>query len=227
MNKLKLFIISFLIIFLLYGVMAFSMGKFTVDQVNVCGDEVVRELEECDGGNLTGQSCLTLGYSAGVLGCTSECTFDESLCETDSGNGGESGDGGSDGGDTLEETIRECNDRIDNDGDGRIDFPEDLGCTNTLDDSEVDIICEQDFQIGEWGECVSEVEIRRTIDVNHCKSDYISIEERECFGVIEKKTEEFSENKPSYFIFTLIVFFVIVFTLLRREKFFKRKRKKR
>ncbi len=53
----------------------------------VCGDGVVNGTEECDGTNLDGETCLSLGFSnsSGDLGCYSkrtsrECEFDESEC---------------------------------------------------------------------------------------------------------------------------------------------------
>ncbi len=47
------------------------------------------------------------------------------------GGGGAAGAGGRGGG-------RECSDGIDNDGDGRIDFPDDPQCESASDDSEAD-----------------------------------------------------------------------------------------
>lgn len=37
--------------------------------------------EQCDGDNLSGESCDTLGYYSGSLSCNSYCNFDTSLCE--------------------------------------------------------------------------------------------------------------------------------------------------
>lgn len=50
---------------------------------------------------------------------------------------------GATGSDTIRVTVvnaPQCNDTLDNDGDGRTDFPNDPGCTSTNDDSEVDPI---------------------------------------------------------------------------------------
>lgn len=46
--------------------------------------------------------------------------------------------GNNGGGPTTPPALPECSDGIDNDGDGRIDFPNDPGCTNSEDDSEKD-----------------------------------------------------------------------------------------
>ena len=45
-----------------------------------CGDSKVRGGEECDGGNLDGQTCETLGFGGGALTCAGDCTFDTSGC---------------------------------------------------------------------------------------------------------------------------------------------------
>lgn len=47
----------------------------------ICGDGVVRwGIESCDGGDLGGQTCESLGHAPGELWCTSDCTYDFSLC---------------------------------------------------------------------------------------------------------------------------------------------------
>jgi hypothetical protein len=48
--------------------------------VNLCGDGVVDPGEECDGNDLGGNDCVSLGFSGGVLACTNGCTFDTSGC---------------------------------------------------------------------------------------------------------------------------------------------------
>lgn len=45
-----------------------------------CGDGVVDPNEECDGGDLDGQTCMSLNYSGGGLACTTSCTYDTSKC---------------------------------------------------------------------------------------------------------------------------------------------------
>ena len=49
----------------------------------VCGDGVAEGLEECDGADLGGESCTSLGYDDGTLSCLSDCTFDTFLCTGD------------------------------------------------------------------------------------------------------------------------------------------------
>ncbi len=50
----------------------------------ICGDDKVRGEEECDGSNLAGQTCQTLGFGGGTLTCAGDCTFDTSSCTGDS-----------------------------------------------------------------------------------------------------------------------------------------------
>ncbi len=54
-----------------------------VEIPDICGDGVVNGFEECDGSDLNGASCTSLGYDAGALACGDDCTFDTSDCEYD------------------------------------------------------------------------------------------------------------------------------------------------
>jgi hypothetical protein len=47
---------------------------------DACGDEAVQRGEECDGWNTNFETCSSLGFVAGRLGCTDDCTFDVSGC---------------------------------------------------------------------------------------------------------------------------------------------------
>ncbi|MBN2723718.1 MAG: scavenger receptor cysteine-rich domain-containing protein [Deltaproteobacteria bacterium] len=53
-----------------------------------CGNNVTdQESEDCDGTDLSGQTCLSLGYSGGILRCLSDCTWDTEHCTSpDCGN---------------------------------------------------------------------------------------------------------------------------------------------
>ena len=48
----------------------------------VCGDAVIEAAEQCDGENLGGESCDSLGEESGTLACDNDCTFDVSGCES-------------------------------------------------------------------------------------------------------------------------------------------------
>jgi beta-lactamase superfamily II metal-dependent hydrolase len=48
----------------------------------VCGDGSVKGGEQCDGADLNGYSCESLGYSGGTLACSVTCSFDTSGCTT-------------------------------------------------------------------------------------------------------------------------------------------------
>jgi hypothetical protein len=76
-----------------------------------CGNGVVDGeggLEECDGGDLGGQSCESLGYvGGGTLGCTDMCRFDASGCSSETcGNGIREGDESCDGQDLGGQTCQ-------------------------------------------------------------------------------------------------------------------------
>ena len=46
----------------------------------LCGDEIVQDNEQCDGSNLNGWTCESLGFSGGSLRCGPECLIDWSGC---------------------------------------------------------------------------------------------------------------------------------------------------
>ena len=56
----------------------------------VCGDGQIDGSEKCDGSNLGGQSCGSLGFSGGTLSCNNTCQFNTSGC-TKCGDGKISG----------------------------------------------------------------------------------------------------------------------------------------
>ncbi|MBN2331299.1 MAG: S8 family serine peptidase [Candidatus Aenigmarchaeota archaeon] len=54
-----------------------------------CGNGVVDDqAEECDGGDMDGETCDSLGYDYGSLGCTGSCLFDTSDCHNSGGGNG-------------------------------------------------------------------------------------------------------------------------------------------
>jgi cysteine-rich repeat protein len=51
---------------------------------HVCGDNLAEGPEVCDGTDLRGQSCLSLGFSGGTLQCATDCTnYNTSTCTSD------------------------------------------------------------------------------------------------------------------------------------------------
>ena len=52
----------------------------------VCGDALIDAGEACDGANLGGETCESLGFQGGTLACTDGCAFDVSSCDN-CGNG--------------------------------------------------------------------------------------------------------------------------------------------
>jgi hypothetical protein len=45
-----------------------------------CGDGTANGVESCDGVDLAGETCITLGFASGTLTCTAGCGFDISAC---------------------------------------------------------------------------------------------------------------------------------------------------
>lgn len=54
----------------------------------VCGNNIKEEGEQCDGSDLAGKTCVSLGYAGGTLKCKPNCTFDTSSCISGGGGGG-------------------------------------------------------------------------------------------------------------------------------------------
>lgn len=125
-----------------------------------CGDEEIQASEVCDGANLNGNTCQTLGHDGGALSCSASClAFDESKC-SDCGDGAVEGSEACDGADLGGKTCGalgfsggalacsanctfntagclkpECSDNTDNDADGFTDGG-DPGCSSNQDDDE-------------------------------------------------------------------------------------------
>ncbi|MEK6939100.1 MAG: hypothetical protein AABX31_00075, partial [Nanoarchaeota archaeon] len=63
----------------------YAAGKITVKNLHaapsiVCGDGLVEGSESCDGSNLLGKSCQSVGFSSGTLSCTSGCALNTAAC---------------------------------------------------------------------------------------------------------------------------------------------------
>ncbi len=71
-----------------------------------CGDSIIDPGEDCEGTDLRGETCESLGLGEGTLGCNANCTFDTSGCELGSmcGNNVREGDEVCDGDDLDGET---------------------------------------------------------------------------------------------------------------------------
>ncbi len=119
-------------------------------QAAICGDNVIRSgVEQCDGSDLGGASCVSRGYAGGSLSCGGACIFDVSGCTGVPPNGVEQCTNGvDDDGDSLIDCsdpdcagepacrgVFACSDGADNDGDGLVDL-QDPGCSSATDNDE-------------------------------------------------------------------------------------------
>ena len=68
-----------------------TFDRASCEAAGRCGDGILQtaNAETCDGANLDGQTCLSLGYYGGDLACATDCTFDRASCEA----AGRCGDG--------------------------------------------------------------------------------------------------------------------------------------
>lgn len=53
-------------------------GSVTI--TTFCGSGVARGTEQCDGGDLRGETCQSRGFASGTLLCTTDCKFDTGKC---------------------------------------------------------------------------------------------------------------------------------------------------
>ena len=51
-----------------------------VNAAAVCGNGIVESGEQCDGANLSGATCSSLGFTGGSLSCTISCSFNTAAC---------------------------------------------------------------------------------------------------------------------------------------------------
>ena len=68
---------------------SYDVSSCTTDSTDpaVCGNGIIEADEQCDGTNLGGSSCVSLGYSGGNLSCNGSCRFDTAACTEDDGCG--------------------------------------------------------------------------------------------------------------------------------------------
>ena len=162
----------------LYGC---TWGSCTGPTQTFCGDGTIQSpndygtYEDCEGINLNGASCVSLGYDSGTLSCTSlTCTFDESGCSYDSSE--------------------DCTDGVDNDADGDVDCDDsdcsgDASCPCT--DNDGDGACAEDYDCDDTNADISpyETEICNDGLDNDCDS-YIDCQDRYCSSDITCTCED-------------------------------------
>ncbi|MEO0119450.1 MAG: dockerin type I repeat-containing protein [candidate division WOR-3 bacterium] len=96
LKRITYFLIFFIVIFIFLNVYKVKSNSvnITAIKLGICGNNIKENNEECDGPDLGGQSCISLGYSGGNLSCNSNCTFNVSQCITTPQGGGGGGGGG-------------------------------------------------------------------------------------------------------------------------------------
>ncbi len=96
MKGLFWFFIGFSIVFLFFITLNFLKAQSVNVKATIpgCGDGIRVAPEQCDGNDLGGATCQSLGFTGGTLSCHANCTFNTSLCLTFTGGGGGGGGGG-------------------------------------------------------------------------------------------------------------------------------------
>jgi MYXO-CTERM domain-containing protein len=67
---------------------------------SICGDGILADGagEYCDGAELGGTSCVSLGYLSGEVSCRAACTVDASACSREAADAGSDASGSADTG---------------------------------------------------------------------------------------------------------------------------------
>lgn len=88
--------LMFVVLKPIYGQSSMQTIDATV-QISVCGNSTVEGGEDCEGNDLSSNTCRTLGYSSGSLSCDISCSFDTFSCLTASSDSDDSDSDESDG----------------------------------------------------------------------------------------------------------------------------------
>ena len=93
-HRSRTFSLLVLLSALLFPILSEAIAVQITATVPGCGDSVIGVGEQCDGANLGGATCASLGYASGVLTCTSVCTQNTSACSMQTPSSGGGGGGG-------------------------------------------------------------------------------------------------------------------------------------
>lgn len=82
-------IILLVVVFLIFSFFKFlfplAIAQYFSDldatiKISICGNEIIEGGEDCEGEDLSGKTCVSLGYVSGDLICDIACSFDTSDC---------------------------------------------------------------------------------------------------------------------------------------------------
>lgn len=130
-----------------------------------CGNGILDVGEECDGQNLGGQSCASLGLGGGALGCELDCSFDTSGCvQPGCGNNVlDPGEGCDDGNTTNGDGCNQAC-QLEICGNGVLDAGEECDDGDTTPGDG----CDQNCQIEEGGACAHDLCVEGAALVEGC-----------------------------------------------------------
>jgi len=144
--------------------------------------------------------------------------------------GGSPGGGGSSGGSSSTTPV-ECNDKLDNDNDTLIDFPNDPGCSDVNDIDETDEVCDEDWICGSWKPVVCDSAGKQTRvceDWNKCEDPILKPRtEQDCtyeragreegFQAFTEDVEESSRKNIIIGIGAVVLILILAFCYVYRD----------
>jgi hypothetical protein len=81
LTTLLTFIIVPIVLIKVFSSRAIALGNISATiKISVCGNGVIEGGEDCEGDDLGGATCESLGYAGGILSCDYACSFDTFNC---------------------------------------------------------------------------------------------------------------------------------------------------
>ncbi len=125
----------------------------------------------------------------------------------------------------------QCNDKKDNDADGKIDYPNDPGCLSRNDNSEIDTVlingtCTENWECTSYGLCLKGIQVRSCEDTNNCNTFTRKPSIEQVCTDEDSSSNDDNENSSTLKIISLIILPVltlavivaVIFTIKVRKK---------
>ncbi len=201
-------------------------AQLTFYNVNFVQPKILKDGVECT--TCTFVSYNNNQYAVNVPGFSTYEVVEGQATTTWPSEGSPSGGGGRSG------RTPQCRDGVDNDRDGLKDYPNDHGCIDNRDNSEVDVVeCRERWVCDDYGECIDNIQTRQCYDLSNCGTIvYRPILREPCYegSLTEKMGEKIDiiQDKVTKHVkrnnFVYVILIIIIGTLLIIEEYLRRKK---